>query len=167
MSLSIYLLGRQLAAPKNRALIRVHAPGEPVLRHRPGKSGRGLMRRERVIDRRHCICSSMGRPLARPSCSLAGSFQQSTIASRRCAAWVQISHSFHSHVASGRPRSRSSPFQCKREENGVRHGSMIESSKPDIQTKTESERHILIVDDDVRLRLRRSEFALSIARPAR
>lgn len=51
----------------------------------------------------------------------------------------------------------------------MRHGSMIESPKRDIQTKTESQRHILVVDDDpmvcmaIEIYLQRNNFRVTIA----
>jgi DNA-binding response OmpR family regulator len=51
----------------------------------------------------------------------------------------------------------------------VRHGSIVESPKRDIQTSTDSQRHILVVDDDpmvcmaIELYLQRNNFRVTIA----
>ncbi|MET4260962.1 hypothetical protein ABIC09_005927 [Bradyrhizobium sp. S3.12.5] len=53
---------------ENCALIR--APGEPVLRHQPGMSGKGaFMSRKRAIDGRHCIRMFIGCQLLRTTLS--------------------------------------------------------------------------------------------------
>ncbi|MET3913035.1 CheY-like chemotaxis protein [Bradyrhizobium sp. S3.3.6] len=83
--------------------------------------------------------------------------------------WPQISRSSCSRAAQVRLCARTSPFQCKREENGVRYGAIIESPKRETRTTTESSRHILVVDDDpmvcmaIEIYLQRNGFRVTIA----